>query len=93
MITSKVICDDTYSNKLWAIVAQGMFTLCEINQMEREMCGYLEWELSVILANFDGQARLSQPRSIPDVLTSDGLEEGPDCSCPRGRFASASLWG
>ena len=47
MIASKVMCDDTYSNKSWGIVAQGMFTLCEINQMEREMCGYLEWELNV----------------------------------------------
>src|SRR4051812_41173736 len=24
-----------------------MFTLCEINQMECEMCGYLEWELNI----------------------------------------------
>ncbi|TFK44893.1 hypothetical protein BDQ12DRAFT_673770 [Crucibulum laeve] len=47
MISSKVICDDTYSNKSWSIVAQGMFTLREINQMEREMCNYLDWELMV----------------------------------------------
>jgi len=47
MIASKVICDDTYSNKSWGIVAQGMFSLREVNQMEREMCGYLEWELNV----------------------------------------------
>lgn len=33
---SKILCDDTYSNKSWAIVAQGMFALKEINQMERE---------------------------------------------------------
>jgi hypothetical protein len=55
MIASKVICDDTYSNKSWSIVAQGMFTLREINQMEREMCNYLDWELTVdnpILSNF-----------------------------------------
>ncbi|KAK7045538.1 hypothetical protein VNI00_007370 [Paramarasmius palmivorus] len=55
MIASKVICDDTYSNKSWTIVAQGMFTLREINQMEREMCNYLDWELTVdnpILQNF-----------------------------------------
>ncbi|GAW00550.1 alternative cyclin pcl12 [Lentinula edodes] len=55
MIASKVICDDTYSNKSWSIVAQGMFTLREINQMEREMCNYLDWELTVdnpILADF-----------------------------------------
>ncbi|KAL9712029.1 hypothetical protein Ac2012v2_005105 [Leucoagaricus gongylophorus] len=47
MIASKVICDDTYSNKSWAIVAQGMFSLREVNQMEREMCGYLDWEITV----------------------------------------------
>jgi hypothetical protein len=47
MIASKVMCDDTYSNKSWGIVAQGMFALREINQMEREMCSYLEWELNV----------------------------------------------
>ncbi|KAG6813515.1 hypothetical protein H0H92_010220 [Tricholoma furcatifolium] len=60
MIASKVICDDTYSNKSWGIVAQGMFNLREINQMEREMCNYLEWELSVdnaILDNFEKRLR------------------------------------
>jgi hypothetical protein len=29
----------------WAAVAQGMFPLCEINQTERKVCSYLEWEL------------------------------------------------
>jgi hypothetical protein len=60
MIASKVICDDTYSNKSWAIVAQGMFSLREINQMEREMCSYLDWELTVdnpILSNFETAVR------------------------------------
>ncbi|TFK23173.1 hypothetical protein FA15DRAFT_621339 [Coprinopsis marcescibilis] len=60
MIASKVICDDTYSNKSWGIVAQGMFTLREINQMEREMCSYLDWELTVdepILSNFEKAVR------------------------------------
>lgn len=56
MISSKVMCDDTYSNKSWCIAAQSMFTLREINQMEREMCQYLEWELTVdpaTLSNFE----------------------------------------
>jgi hypothetical protein len=56
MISSKVICDDTYSNKSWCIVAQAMFTLREINQMEREMCQYLDWQLTVdhlTLSNFE----------------------------------------
>ena len=47
MLASKIICDDTYSNKSWCIVAQGMFALREINQMEREMCSYLEWQLNI----------------------------------------------
>jgi hypothetical protein len=41
MIASEVICDDTYSNKSWSIVGQGMLQLREINQMERMMCQYL----------------------------------------------------
>ncbi|KAH7917302.1 hypothetical protein BV22DRAFT_974018, partial [Leucogyrophana mollusca] len=47
MLASTVICDDTYSNKSWSIVAQGMFQLRETNQMEREMRQYLEWELDI----------------------------------------------
>ncbi|KAL1694035.1 hypothetical protein GGG16DRAFT_48096, partial [Schizophyllum commune] len=47
MITSKVMCDDTYSNKSWSVEAQGLFNPREISQMEREMCGYLDWELVV----------------------------------------------
>jgi hypothetical protein len=42
IIASKVICDDTYSNKSWCIVGQNVYTLKEVNQMEREMCSYLE---------------------------------------------------
>ncbi|KAJ7928709.1 hypothetical protein B0H13DRAFT_1597303 [Mycena leptocephala] len=65
MIASKVICDDVYSNKSWSIVAQGMFTLREINQMEREMCNYLDWELTVdnsILSNFEAMVQRDFPR-------------------------------
>ena len=47
MLSSKVICDDTYSNKSWSIVGQGMFALREINQMEREKCSYLQWQLNI----------------------------------------------
>lgn len=60
MLASKVICDDTYSNKSWSIVGQGMFALREINQMEREMCSYLEWQLNVEptqLREFEGKVR------------------------------------
>ena len=59
-IASKVICDDTYSNKSWCIVGQGMFSLREINQMEREMCSYPEWVLNVKaeeLAEFEAEVK------------------------------------
>ena len=43
MIASKVICDDTYSNKSWCIVSQGMFSL---------ICGYLDWQLNIPRLNW-----------------------------------------
>ena len=60
MLTSKIICDDIYSNKSWSIVGHGMFALREINQMEREMCSYLEWQLSIepdALKEFEAKVR------------------------------------
>lgn len=61
MIASKVIqCDDTHSNKSWSIVGQGMFALREINQMEREMCSYLQWQLNIdpsALTEFEQKVR------------------------------------
>ena len=47
MLTSKIIYDVAYSNKSWCIVGQGMFAPREINQLEREMRSYLEWQLNV----------------------------------------------
>jgi hypothetical protein len=46
--------------KSWSIVGQGMFQLREINQMEREMCQYLDWELNVepsTLKEFEAMVR------------------------------------
>jgi hypothetical protein len=45
MIASKLLSDETYSSRSWRIVARNMFTLEEIHKMEREMCGYLDWNL------------------------------------------------
>lgn len=81
MISSKVICDDTYSNQSWGIVAQKMFALKEINQMEREMCGYLEWNLNVggeevvsfeqnVRAEFGPRALVSRSSMSDDSTTS-----------------------
>jgi len=73
MLASKIICDDTYSNKSWCIVGQGMFALREINQMEREMCSYLEWQLNVdptTLRDFESRVRqdFAGPGPYPAVV-------------------------
>ncbi|KAJ7782588.1 hypothetical protein DFH07DRAFT_728006, partial [Mycena maculata] len=47
-----------------ACVAQGIFTLCKINQKEWEMCNYLDWELTVdnpILSNFEAMVQRDFP--------------------------------
>lgn len=49
MIATKVICNNTYSNKSQSIVSQSMFQLQDMNQMEWEMCQYLDWEVNVEL--------------------------------------------
>lgn len=81
MIASKVICDDTYSNQSWCIVGQKMFQLKEINQMEREMCGYLEWNINVSgeeVAEFEALVRAEHgPRSIASVRMSSAVSEAP----------------
>jgi len=41
MLSSKISMDDTYSNKSWQIVGQGLFELREVNQMERELFAFL----------------------------------------------------
>jgi hypothetical protein len=82
MIASKVICDDTYSNKSWCIVGQGMFVLREINQMEREMCSYLEWQLNVepaALVEFESMVKLhvKQPSQGPPKALLPAPPSGP----------------
>jgi hypothetical protein len=49
MIASKVLCDDTFSNQSWCLVGQKMFSLGGMNQMEREMCEYLDWTWWVVI--------------------------------------------
>lgn len=38
MIAGKMLSDNTYTNKSWAAIGRGMFTLKELNEMERKMC-------------------------------------------------------
>lgn len=46
MLASKMICDDSYNNKSWTIVCQGLLSLREVNQMERELIGYLALDIN-----------------------------------------------
>jgi len=99
MLASKVICDCTYSNKSWSIVAQGMFQLREINQMEREMCQYLEWELNVdlvTLKEFEMGRCVGALAPLPLVLLGSGgfFFSTPVCGCactPPARLVG--FWG
>ncbi|KAF5332303.1 hypothetical protein D9611_008068 [Ephemerocybe angulata] len=45
MLAAKTLHDATYSNKSWRTVVGGFFSLRELNQMEREMCKFLDWDL------------------------------------------------
>jgi hypothetical protein len=59
MLISKFEYDDTFSNRSWAIVAQDLFAVKEIGAMEREMLGFLDWQLGGMLdAAADFEARL-----------------------------------
>ena len=82
LIASKAIRDDTYSNKSWCIVGQGTFALREINQMEREMCSYLEWQLNVepnALKEFEAMVRrdFKGPGPYPAHYTLPAPTSGP----------------
>ena len=68
MIASKVISDDKYSNKTWSVVGQSMFQLWDINQMELEMCQYLDWELNFEPVSF---------KEFEDMVRKDFAGPGP----------------
>jgi len=70
---SKIICNNTYSNKSWCIIGQGMFALQEINQMGHKMCSYLEWQLNIdpsMLHDFTHhiQQDFTRPRPYPPMV-------------------------
>jgi hypothetical protein len=69
MIASKVFYDETYSNHSWEIVAQRMFGLQEINQMEREICVHLQWNVNIQgdeLSDFSAHIRFEHG-IVPEV--------------------------
>lgn len=75
MLASKSSCDDTYSNKSWTIVSQGLFSLREVNQMERELFGYLGFKVNVEMDELTLFRDLLLSGDIVTVL------EGPSPQC------------
>ncbi|KAJ7616384.1 hypothetical protein DFH06DRAFT_1365586 [Mycena polygramma] len=93
MIAAKIMCDDTYSNKSWTIVAQGMFTLHEINQMEREVCNYLDWEFIVdnlVLSNFEAMVNHDFAPNAKGPYPTYSLHMVSKCAAKAAASASAS---
>ena len=94
MIGLKVICDDP-SNETCCVVGQEMFSLREINRIEREICSYLEWVLNVkaeALSEFETEVkrdygvgglgtctRLEFPYPLSDDVLCRARSRGPDC--------------
>ncbi|KAK0553188.1 hypothetical protein OC845_001324 [Tilletia horrida] len=82
MLASKSTCDDTYSNKSWTIVGQGLFTLREVNQMERELFSYLGYRVNVAnepLQHFIDGLESGRFRTAADLL---------GCNVPQPAVAS-----
>ncbi|KAH7339922.1 hypothetical protein B0J17DRAFT_767596 [Rhizoctonia solani] len=46
-IAGKILRDHSFNNKSWAIIGQRVFTLKELNLMERKMCADLQWDLKI----------------------------------------------
>ncbi|KIK02616.1 hypothetical protein K443DRAFT_677462 [Laccaria amethystina LaAM-08-1] len=47
MIAAKVLNDATFANRAWVTIAQNQFSHRLINQMEREMCRYMDYKLTI----------------------------------------------
>ncbi|KAG8724152.1 hypothetical protein FRC11_002194, partial [Ceratobasidium sp. 423] len=47
IIASKLTCDSGYTLKSWYYIAQRIFTLHDIDQMEHEMCRDLDWRFRI----------------------------------------------
>ncbi|KAJ7750567.1 hypothetical protein B0H16DRAFT_1318505 [Mycena metata] len=47
MLSSKVLLDHCYSTKAWRRVTGDMYSLQDINDMERALCSLLEWDINV----------------------------------------------
>jgi hypothetical protein len=72
MISSKVMCDDTYFNKLWSIVAQGMFSLCEVNRMDGGGVGKKDLA-DAPRTSIDARATICEGYALPQTVMTTTL--------------------
>lgn len=47
MLAAKILSDRPYNNTAWVTVSRNQFTHEAINEMERQMCGYLAFKLAI----------------------------------------------
>ncbi|CDZ97829.1 Cyclin [Phaffia rhodozyma] len=92
MLAAKMVCDDTYSNQSWCIVGQEMFPLKEVNQMEREMLGYLEWDIGCTPQQvIDLDHLLNAKFSSHEVKQSESSTSSPSTDF-RGQTSASSAY-
>ncbi|KIJ32876.1 hypothetical protein M422DRAFT_183916, partial [Sphaerobolus stellatus SS14] len=70
MIAHKLLDDNSYENNSWAVVTHGIFSLQELNQMEREICRFLQWQLCI------------DPEDLADFEIRVWKNYGVDGTCP-----------
>lgn len=68
MLASKTVCDDTYSNRSWTIVAQGAFSLADINTMEAELFAFLAYRVNIAPAQLAAFATLLESGHLATAL-------------------------
>ncbi|ORY03787.1 hypothetical protein K493DRAFT_165006, partial [Basidiobolus meristosporus CBS 931.73] len=68
---NKYLHDDAYHNKSWAIAANGLFTLSEINQMESELLYYLNFKLVVTKEQWLDFLTLMEPKLLKSWARQD----------------------
>lgn len=104
MLSSKLISDNTYSTKSWYEVGQKLFSISELNQMEREMIECLDWQVHIPPNELEKLTE--RPKGGPQstatsdkVLLAEGRSEyrmpdeadqWPPASSPSGRSSSSS---
>lgn len=69
-LASKIFCDEIYSARSSCIVGQDMLQPGEINQMKRELCAHLEYNLHVTqdqLAVLESYMHAQKPTVVPRI--------------------------